>query len=83
MALSGPSLPLTLLVLHHRVSRGCPFTESATHEECPLDTARCFEEAGTRAQKSFSGAVSLDTAVLRANVGENIDPLMNFDEQNR
>jgi len=38
------------------------------------DTTRCFEKTGMRAQKSFSGAVSLDTAVLRATAGENIDP---------
>jgi len=32
--LLGPSLPLTLLVLRHHVPRGCPATESDTHEEC-------------------------------------------------
>ncbi len=32
--LLGPSLPLTLLVLRHHVPRGCPSTESETHEAC-------------------------------------------------
>jgi hypothetical protein len=31
LALIGPSLLLTSLVMRHQVSRGCPSTESATN----------------------------------------------------
>jgi hypothetical protein len=34
LALSGPSLPLTFLVIRHQVPRGCPSAESDTHEVC-------------------------------------------------
>jgi hypothetical protein len=55
LAVSGPSLPLTFLVIRHQVPGGCPSTESDTTWECLRAQPAGIEWTGTRAQKSFSG----------------------------
>jgi hypothetical protein len=62
--LIGRSLSLTFLVIRHQVPRGCPFTESSTHEECLWTQPACCEKTGTRAQKGFSGVALAGTTVL-------------------
>ncbi len=59
----GPSLLLIVLVIRHQVARGCPSTESETHEECFRTQPACSEKAGMRAQKSFSDVASAETTV--------------------
>ena len=51
--LIGQSLPLTLLVIRHQVTCGCPSTESETNWECFRTQPAGIEKTGTRAQKSF------------------------------
>ena len=65
LALMGPSLLLTFLVMRHQGSRGCPSPESGTHRECFRIPPACLEKTGMRAQKSFSDVVSAETPVSR------------------
>ena len=71
----GPSLLRIFVVIRHPVPRGCPSTESETHEECFRTPPACCEKTGMRAQKSFSDVASAEATVsrIRCSTG-NSDP---------